>query len=282
MRRRALCWLAIGAALFLAPAAHPAVRKPVRIMSINECTDLLLLQFVTKDRIASVTYRAHGAAPAVRPGLDAGVAINHGTAEEILAQKPDLILAADFSSSTTRRIARLAGAPLVEVKSATSFDDIRQILTTVGEAVGEPERARALRAQLDQTLAGLAASRPPKPYLVAAWSGDSVPGKRTLANAIIEAAGAVNIASRLDNEHYNSFGLEELLAAGPDVLMYGAETSGSPSLTQQTAQNRVLRERYAGRRIVYPETLYNCGLPQSATAAADLRGALVRISGRGR
>ena len=182
----------------------------------------------------------------------------------------------------TRRLARAAGTPLIEVKSAASFEDIRFITRQIGAAVGEPERAEALIAQMDRTLARLAASPPPKPFVVAAWSGDSVPGRKTLANAIIEAAGAVNIASKLNNETYNSFGIEELLAARPDVLMYGQTSKEKPSLTDSGASNRALRGLYAHRQVTYPETLYNCGVPQSAQAAADLRAALVAVSqGRG-
>ncbi len=277
MRRRALCWLAICAAL-TPLAAAPAAPRPMRIMSMNECTDLLVLQLVPKARIASVTYRAHDAIRFIQPGLDAGVPINHGSSEEIVGEAPDLIIAGDFSTPVTRRLARAAGAPLIEVKSATSFEDIRAITRQVGAAVGEPERAETLIAQMDRTLAQLAASPPPKPFVVAAWSGDSVPGKKTLANAIIEAAGAINIASRLNNEQYNSFGIEELLAARPDVLMYGQTSKEKPSLTDAGASNRALRGLYAHREITYPETLYNCGVPQSAKAAADLRAALIAVS----
>ncbi len=280
MGRRALFTIMIGAAALCwtpLPALSQAAR-PLRIMSMNECTDLMVLQLVPRARIASVTYRAHDAIQKIQPGLDDGVRLNHGTPEEIVAQRPDLIIAGDFSTAVTRRLARASGAPLIEVKSAASFDDIRQITRQIGVAVGESQRAEALIAQMDRTLADLAASAPPKPFVVAAWSGDSVPGRKTLANAIIEAAGAVNIASRLDSERYSSFGVEELLAARPDVLMYAASSAERPSLTDLGAQNRVLRERYAGRRITYPETLYNCGVPQSANAARDLRAALKAVT----
>ena len=276
--RRALCSLLIGAALMATAGAAAPAAKPQRIMTMNECVDLLVLQLVPPERIASVTYRAHDAVRWIRLGLDAGVAINHGTAEEIVSQNPDLIIAGDFSTPMTRRLARAAGAPLIEVKSATSFEDIRQVLRQVGGAVGEAQRAEAMIRQMDATLAELARTRPAKPFVVAAWSGDSVPGKRTLANAIIEAAGAVNIASKQDNAFYNSFGVEELLAVRPQVLMFGATSSDKPSLTDSGAQNRVLREIYAGRRVTYAETLYNCGLPQSADAAVDLRRALTRVT----
>jgi hypothetical protein len=38
-----------------------------------------------------------------------------------------------------------------------------------------------------------------------------------------------------------------------------------------------VRRLYAGRQITYPETLYSCGLPQSADAARDLRRAMLDV-----
>lgn len=285
LSRRKLA-IGVAAASLLLPsglaAADAPRRKPMRIMSMNECTDLLVLQLAPASRIASVTYRSHDAVKAVRPGLDAGVAINHGEAEEVLREKPDLILTSDFSLGPVRRLARQVGAPLVEVKSATSFDDIRAATRQVGQAVGELERAEALVAEMDRVLATLKASAPPRPYVVAAWSGESVPGKGTLANAIIEAAGAVNVAALIPNERYNSFGLEELLKVRPEVLMYSGKETGQRSLADQVKQHRAIRKLYAGRQVTYAEPLFECGIPQSANAAADLRRALAAITRGGR
>src|SRR5205085_2774105 len=79
------------------------------------------------------------------PGADTGLAVNHGTPEDIINLKPDLIVAGDFSTPMTRRMARKVGARLVELKRATSFADVRASLRKLGAEVGEPARAAALR-----------------------------------------------------------------------------------------------------------------------------------------
>jgi iron complex transport system substrate-binding protein len=272
----------LGAAgLLAAPAAtaDAAGPKPMHIMSTSQCTDMLLLQLVPKSRIASVTYLAATAADAISPGLGKGVPINHGSAEELLSQKPDLILAGDLAAPMTRKIARRLGAPIVVVKSATTFDDIRANVRQVGAAVGERARAEAIVAAMDRRLAALKATAPKSPYRIVLWTGDSVPGRQTLANSVIAAAGAVNVAAE-DSPFYDSFGVEDLLKARPEVLIFGHDDVSMPSLTQEALQHRVVRERYAGRQIAYPESLLNCGVPQSATAAAQLRAAFRRITGR--
>jgi len=257
--------LAIAAALL--PQAVSA--RPLRILSMNQCTDLLLLQLVPKARIAGVTYLARDGAQALFPGAASGIPINYGTPEDIIKFRPDLILTGDFSLAVTRRLAREVGAPIVEVKSAKSFDDVRRSLRLVGAAAGEPARAEALVREMDERLARLAADPPARPIRVVAWDGGAtVPGTETFANRILQAAGAVNIAAR-PGITYTGYDVERLLQAEPDALLSAG--GARPLLQNDEARHRVIRRKFAGRRIAYPEVAFNCGLPQSAKAAVDLR-----------
>ena len=269
---------AIGA---VGPSASAAERGvPQRIMSLNVCTDLLLLELAPHARIASVSFLAPEAADALFPGAAAGIALNHRAAEDIVNVKPDLILDSGLAPPMVKRIARRMGVPVVEVKNADSFADIRDVLRQVGAAVGEPARAEALIAQMDATLADLAAHQPARRLRVVAWSGGSaVPGKGSLTDAIITAAGAVNIAAQ-PGAAESTFGVEELLAAAPDALLYGGATLGRPSLLNDQGQHRVVRQLYAGRRIAYNDITHTCGVPQSADSARDLRRALGALPAR--
>jgi len=262
------------------PVEAASAPPPHRIMSLNVCTDLLLLQLAPRSRIASVTFLAPQAAKALFPGAADGIALNHGSAEDIVQVKPDLILDSGLGSPLTPAMARRVGARVVEVKNADSFEDIRQILRQVGAAVGAPARAEALIRRMDATLADLAAHPPRRRLRVVAWSGGTaVPGKGSLTDAIITAAGAVNIAARPGSAE-SSFGVEELLVAHPDALLFGGATLGQPSLLTDEGQHRVVRRLYAGRRIAYNDIAHTCGLPQSADAARDLRRALDALPDR--
>jgi iron complex transport system substrate-binding protein len=260
-----------------AAAAVAAPAKPQRIMTMNMCADLMVLQLVPKSRIASVTYLAKAGSDVLFPGADAGIAINHGTPEDIINLKPDLIVAGDFSTPMTRRMARKVGARLVELKSATSFTDVRANLRMLGAAVGEPARAGALAGRMDATLAGLNAGAPDRPMPVVVWSGGAtVPGRDTLTGAIVSAAGARNIAAR-PGPADSSFGVEELLAARPAALLFETPKPGVRSLTTDAGRHRVIRRLYAGRRFGFNGIVHACGLPQSADSAVALRRALATV-----
>jgi iron complex transport system substrate-binding protein len=176
-----------------------------------------------------------------------------------------------------RETARRVGAPLVEVKEAASFADVRQNLRRIGAAVGEPARAEALVRSMDAELAALSAERARPPRRVVAWSGGTAaPGKDTMTNTIIEAAGAVNVAA-LPGANASTFEVEQLAVARPDALLFGGTVADQPSLARQAGRHRLVRRLYDGRRIAFPEPAYTCGLPQSATAARDLKHELRNI-----
>jgi iron complex transport system substrate-binding protein len=265
-------------ALLLPAASGPPPARPQRILSMMQCTDLLLLALVPRERIASITYLAHPAVEALMPGRDRGIAINHGTAEDIVRQTPDLILAGTFSTPAARRLARQVGASLIEIGPANSFADIRATTRRVGAAVGEPARAEAMIRRMDATLRTLAASRPAHPRTVAAWNGSgSVPGPGTLADEIIRVAGGINIAATQAGQRPGSFDVEQLLAARPDAILQGRDGWSGASLNAARAAHPLVQRLYRGRRITFSDPLYGCGLPQTAEAAGDLRRALLAL-----
>ena len=105
--------LALAALLLVLQGAIPppvaASGKPSRVVSINLCTDQILLQLVDRDRIASVTYLATDPAISYYADRAIGIKKNHGLAEEILPLKPDLILAGTFTSRPTTLLLKKLG-----------------------------------------------------------------------------------------------------------------------------------------------------------------------------
>jgi iron complex transport system substrate-binding protein len=266
------------AALALALVPGAATAAPQRIMSANGCTDLLLLQLVPRSRIASVTYRAKDAVRGIAPGAADGVATNDGRPEEVVRDRPDLLVAGRFTTARTKAFARRAGVPVLELDDAANFDDVRRNIRALGEAVGEPVRAEALVARMDRALASLDRGRPDRPRAVAAWSGGGIVlGRDTLADAIIRAAGAANVAAGQPALAFGDFDLEMLLRARPDALLQTDPRYTEPTLQREHGRHRLVRRLYRDRVVILPEGVINCGLPQSAEAAVALRRSLAAI-----
>jgi iron complex transport system substrate-binding protein len=269
--RHALTFVIAAAAVFGAPAA---VARPQHIMSLNLCTDELLLDLAPRERIASVTYLSRMPIYSYMWHAATHVPVNRGLAEDALGENPDLILAGTYTGTAARSLLRKIGMPVVEIPPANSFAEIRTATRMVAHAIGEDARGEALIAQMDTTLQALAQTKPKRTIRVAAWDGGGdVPGRGTLFDAILTAAGGTNIAS--SGEEDSHFGIERLLFARPDVLLYGAEAHAAPALRTDADQHPILLRAFGARRITYPEVLYSCGVPESANAAKALRAALL-------
>jgi iron complex transport system substrate-binding protein len=263
-------------AICLPLLADAATSAPQHVMSLSVCTDALLLELLPLNRIASVTYLSRDPSNSLFWPQAAKVPVNHGNAEEVFAEKPDFVLAGTYTTPATRMLLKKAGIPMLEVPPANNFDEIRATTRSVAHALGQGVPAEQLIAKMDATLQELDSTRPTRAIRVAAWNGGGdVPGRGTLFDAILTAAGGVNVASSAGLAD-GSFDLEQLLQAHPDVLAYGSDASATPGLHADQTLHPLLLKLYAGRRIVYPSALYGCGLVQSADAAVALRGSLLQ------
>jgi iron complex transport system substrate-binding protein len=263
-----------------------ATEPPQRIMSLSLCTDQLLLQLVPTTRITSVTYLSRQSNESYLSAEAFGVPINYGTPEEVAREHPDLVLTGTFSTPAARMLLKRIGANLVEVPPAEDFDQIRAMTRQVAHAVGADAKGEALITEMDAALEELARTKPARRIVVAGWTtSGTVPAKGTLFDSILTAAGGENVANLVGVEplygQFTAFDLEQVVALRPDILAYGNSRVGRFDLSSEQLAHPVVRRLFAGRQIAYPETLYSCGLPQSATIAArDFRRAMLEVVAR--
>jgi iron complex transport system substrate-binding protein len=262
--------LAVAMPLRAAPRAQ-------HVMSLSMCTDDLLLDLLPPERIASITYYSRDPGNSYQWPQAAKVPINWGTVEEVLAEKPDLVLAGTYTTPAARALLKQLHLPLLEVPPAADFDEIRAVTRLVAHALDRDAAGEALIARMDATLQQLAASKPLQSIRVAAWGeGGSIPGKGTMFDTILTAAGGVNIAASIDSRAYTALDVEQLLLARPDVLAYASHITDTPGLNTNLAQHPLLLKLYSGRSVTYPGALYSCGVAESADAAAALRASLLQ------
>ena len=121
--------------------------------------------------------------------------VNHGLAEEVVRDHPDLVIAGSYSTPATRALLLKLHYPLLVLDPANRFDDIRRQVRTVATALGEPKRGQALIAHMDAVLTRLGAERGP-PLRVAAWDGAGFSASPvSLYDTLLKAAGARNVTA---------------------------------------------------------------------------------------
>lgn len=256
------------------PAIPRATAKPLRVMSMNQCTDQLVLALLPPSRIASVSWLARDPGGSLMAKEAGQVAVNHGLAEEVLDQKPDLVIAGSFTTPALRGMLKRLGYPLIEVDHASSVDDIRRITRQVAAAVGEPARGEALIADMDAKLAALARS-PGPPIRVVAWDRTGfAAGEGTLYDAILSAAGARNLVRDPMTLSYRRPDIEVLLQADPALLVQGSIDAKAASLGDDVMRHRLVRRYWGDRTLFIPQAYYVCGTPMVADAAFRLRAEL--------
>ena len=285
MRCRAVAFCSgfvLLAGLLFGGALAPAWAKPERIVSMNLCTDQLVMMLADRDRIASVSYlAANPQASALADEAD-GLTLNHGLAEEILPMEPDLVLAGSFTTRPTVALLRRFGFSIVEMPAASSLDDIRANIRTVAEAIGEVSRGEAMIAEFDRTLQQLPAAESVPPLAVLYWANGFTSGKGTLANAAVEAAGFRTLGWALGLNGTAQLPLETLLNADPDVLIFGRQRE-DPALANEVFRHPALGRAFDNRPMIsLPDYLWVCGTPFVAEAVArlaDLRVSLQQGGG---
>jgi len=263
--------VALGAVTALLLATSASAAPPQRVMSINLCSDQLLLNLLPPSRITSVTYLSRERYKSYLSTEARRVGVNHGTAEEVVHERPDLVLAGLYSTPDTRRLLKATGIPVMELPPASDFEEIREQTREVGHALGADEQAERLIRRMNATLAQLFATAPKHPIRIVSWEGDgSVRGRGTLNDAIFTAAGAVNLGA-MPGMRSVRFDTEQLLFAHPDLLAIGDSGIATPALRYSALTHPLVQRVFSGRQVIYPELLYSCGLPQSADAAVQIR-----------
>ncbi|MBI1340867.1 ABC transporter substrate-binding protein [bacterium] len=253
--------------------------KPARIVSLNVCTDQLLLKLADPDRIAAVSHLSLSppdAPPDIR-ALASRHLIVRGLAEEVIPLKPDLVVAGVYGARPTVDLLKRLGYRVVEFAPESNFDDVRATIRSFGAAIGESERAAAMIADMDRRLAAIApkADDHGRERVYARISANNwVAGNDTLAAAISAAAGYQTLGGRMGFSGYRNVSLEALVTIRPDLMSLSSPWSDPPSMATEMLRHPALRAVAGRSRIIdIPDNLWTCGGPYAVEAAERLAAA---------
>jgi iron complex transport system substrate-binding protein len=253
-------------------AAINAAEAPKRIVSLNMCTDELVLRLADRSNIASITWLSRDPMSANVTDLATDVPINHGLAEEIIPLDPDLVVAGTFTARTAVAMLKQTRFPVTEFGVARNIGDVRAEIRKMAALVGEPARGEALVASFDERLANIGNSQPARrpTALVFNANGFTV-GAGTLVDDIITRAGLDNVAAHMNLGNYAQVPLETVVRSNVDVLIISARRDGPSSLATALLDHPVLSKLGPKTHVVVmPTNLWSCGGPEVAEAIARL------------
>jgi iron complex transport system substrate-binding protein len=251
-----------------------------RIVSMNVCSDQLLLTLADRDQILGLSRFSHDAWQSWAAGEARRYPILSGGAEDVLVIKPDIVVASLFDKRSTRELLKANGLHLVEFTVPRTLDEVKEQIRQMGDIVQHPDRATAEIARLDGAITRARQAVTDKHYRVLPLSRRGwVSGSDSLVSSLLTETGLLNPAGDLGVAFGGYASLEAIVSLKPDFILVSeagdrAEDDGRAFLLHPALERFYPPEK----RIVLPERLTVCGGVMLAEALDVLTAELKRVT----
>ena len=261
-----------------APAATSGAHAR-RIVCGNAAATEFVCRLVDADRLAGLPDQADGwgSLDLRSHGFEKVPRFAHYTAEPVLGLAPDLVVTHAWQNADTTHVLRGRGIDVEVLVSATSYDDIRATMTSLGRRLGAEERAAAAVAELDARVKALRDGAQPRSairVLVYAnnGTGGSTAGANTTPDTMLRLSGVRNAAADAGLVGHVNLDFERLIAIDPDFLLVSSPArgeGGSPTqaVVESSAALANLRARRPGRILVISPAWMSADSPPLVDAA---------------
>jgi iron complex transport system substrate-binding protein len=280
--RRQVLSTAAAFALMLPLLPSSALAKDAeRIVAIGGTVTEIIYALGEGDRVVAVdTTSLYPPEATSKPNIGY---VRQISAEGVLSQKPDLIIAESGAGPVDSiNILKASGLAFASIPSPPDTAAIPEKIRAVGRAIGRADKAEELAKTVEANLKAVddkvkAATEPKKKVLFALSLANGrvmAAGNNSSADAMIRLAGGENAVSTIDG--YKPLTDEAVIAAAPDVVL--VMSGGAQHLTaDQAFALPALAATPAGRNKAFltMDGLYLLGLgPRAAAAATELNAML--------
>jgi iron complex transport system substrate-binding protein len=247
-----------------------AQELPQRIVSMNLCTDQLLLLLVDHERIASLSYFAADPAYSYLAVQAQDIPLNRGQADEVLAFEPDLVLTSQFSATLAANLLERLGVRVERLGFATTAEEVYAQMRQVAALTGNDAEAASLITSVQAVIRNEQERLRPqllgKSAVFFASNGFSY-GAGSLQHDFITSLGLRNVAADAGLYGPAQLPLEVLLAAQPDFLFTDRRSALDTKLAHPLLQHPALAALSTQTRVFeLPDVLFQCAGPQLAEA----------------
>ncbi len=255
-----------------APAAPAARGDPAHptIVSLNPCLDAILVELAPPAQVLALSHYSRDSGSSSIPAqVAARYGVTGGTAEEVIALRPDLVLASTFLPQPTRTALERAGfrvatfgSPATVAESAAQVRDVAALAGRAGEGAALAARISAIPGAPGPALDTLL------------WQeGEIVAGEQTLIAELLRQEGFASNAAARGLGQADRVSLEAVLADPPQVLLVAGGAAGQ--------RHPVLEGQLKATHIApFDPALIYCGGPTIPKARARLRAIRAEVERR--
>lgn len=222
--------------------------QPQRIVTLSLGLDEVTMALVGPGKFAAISDVARSEFGNI-PELAAQVeAVVTSDVESVLAVAPDIVLVDGFSDPNLVGQVEAAGLPVIVVDLYNTFEEQIESVRLLAYIYGVEERGEELAAAIEGRLARLEelvgeklADHGPLPVMQLA-SGLFTPGSDTNSDAIIQAAGGINVVAQAGLQSWQQITLEKIIDLAPEVIIYDDYDAGQTEFTEGVLGNPALAD----------------------------------------
>ena len=239
--------LASAISLALAGSAEAA---PMRVASLNLCTDELLLALAAPGQIASVTHLAQSPSETPLWRQARRYRKNDGSLVSVAGLRPDLVLTMGGGARDRVRIAERLGIKVLDLPFPESLADIEASVRAVAAALRRPQAAAPILARMASLR-----STAPRRRMDTIWLGG---GGRSVSATGLAAQWMALSGLTQRSLRGDRISLEQLLVRPPALLLRSQYRSGQYSSEQRWLTHPLARHAGRSRSIDTDGRLWTC------------------------
>jgi len=248
-----------------------AQARPKRVVSLNLCTDQLLLALADRGQIASLSRLARDPAISFMADQAAGVPLNDGRAETILFSNADLVLAGSYGQQEQVALLRRQGLEVLTFGPWSSLEEGRGQIRLLARSLGHAERGEALIARIDAAFAQAKNLVPSRRSILIYDRGGWVTAARSPLGELLVHMGFTLHQDALGLSQGGVARLEAIVTAPPDFMLVDAHArqaldNGTALFVHPALVAAVPPER----RLAVSSRLTICGGPSTPPAIEAL------------
>ena len=233
----------------------------VRVASLNLCSDEYLLLLARSGEVVGVTRLSQDPEESVLTPAARRLPGNRGRIEDVLGQRPTLVLTMSGGGRSSKAIAHALHLPVLDLPQPASLDDVAANLRRVAAALGDPRRATPWVARLTR----LRSTQPPQRDAI--WLGG---GGLSVTPGSLAAQWLALAGLRQRSLPGGRATIETLVTRPPAFLVTSNYRAGQMSLGQRWLGHPLLA-RLPSRRLVADGRRWTCAGPLMITEIERIR-----------
>lgn len=211
---------------------------PRRVVAASVFSTEVLTTIAPRERIAAVIALAADERYCAVAQLAKTYPLCGAEPEQLIAQKPDLVITDPFTAAETRFLLAQVNVPVLEIPPLHTLDDVTDAIRLLGWATGCDEAAEQLALATTAKITTLSE----RAEAVQGWrvlnlaGATSTYGCDTLLDSAIAATGASNLAGARRLPSYHELDIEQILSMRPDALLLSVPPDGEAKARERLRQ----------------------------------------------